>query len=97
MELTYTFRAIIEPDEGGFHGYVPALPGCHTCGNTIEETKENLKDAISLFVASLLDDGKSIPQEELVEFYPTITTQDLLQIDPPPKILSNIYASTART
>ncbi|MFH1895918.1 MAG: type II toxin-antitoxin system HicB family antitoxin [bacterium] len=43
----YTFRAIIEPDEpSGFHGYVPSLEGCHTCGDTLEETRANLREAI---------------------------------------------------
>ncbi|MDP2951510.1 MAG: type II toxin-antitoxin system HicB family antitoxin [bacterium] len=60
----YTFRVIIEPDENNtFHGFVPSLPGCHTCGDTLQETKENLKDAIKCFVASLLADKLPVPQE----------------------------------
>ena len=43
----YTFRVIIEPDENNaFHGFVPSLPGCHTWGYSIEETRKNLKEAI---------------------------------------------------
>lgn len=61
---TYTFRIIIEPDENNtFHGYVPSLPGCHTWGETIEETRKNLKDAIRTYIASLIADKKSIPKE----------------------------------
>lgn len=82
---TYTFRAIIEPDEGGYHGYVPALRGCHTCGDTIEETKENLKDAIRAFVASIIDDGLEVPQEEIFEFYPSIEA-------PVPRVKERSYA-----
>jgi predicted RNase H-like HicB family nuclease len=26
---TYNFTVVIEPDEEGFHAFVPALPGCH--------------------------------------------------------------------
>ena len=76
----YTFRAIIEPDEDGYHGYVPALPGCHTCGDTIEETKENLREALTLFMASLLDDGEPIPEEDFIEFHPTITEEEVSEI-----------------
>lgn len=45
------YRMIIEPDGDQYHGYVPALPGCHTHGSTIEETRANLRDAISLYLA----------------------------------------------
>lgn len=70
----YTFRTIIEPDEKNtFHGWVPILPGCHTCGDTIEETKKNLKEAIELYVLSLQDDGEPIPQENGMESFETIT------------------------
>ncbi|MEH2350001.1 MAG: type II toxin-antitoxin system HicB family antitoxin [Nostoc sp.] len=40
-------RAIIHPaEEGGYWADVPALPGCITEGDTIEEVMANLKDAI---------------------------------------------------
>jgi len=40
-------RAIIHPaEEGGYWAEVPALTGCITEGDTIEEVKTNLKDAI---------------------------------------------------
>jgi len=59
---TYTFRVIIEPDENNtFHGYVPLLSGCHTCGETIEETKINAKEAILCHIQGLLMDNETIP------------------------------------
>lgn len=40
-------RAIIHPaEEGGYWAEVPALPGCITEGDTMEEVMANLKDAI---------------------------------------------------
>jgi predicted RNase H-like HicB family nuclease len=40
-------RAIIHPaEEGGYWAEVPALPGCITEGDTIEEVIANSKDAI---------------------------------------------------
>ena len=40
-------RAIIHPaEEGGYWAEIPALPGCITEGDTIEEVMANLKDAI---------------------------------------------------
>jgi predicted RNase H-like HicB family nuclease len=40
-------KAIIHPaEEGGYWAEVPALPGCITEGDTMEEVVANLKDAI---------------------------------------------------
>lgn len=44
-------KAIIhEAEEGGFWAEVPALPGCSTQGESLEELTENLKDAIALWL-----------------------------------------------
>ncbi|MEX0783218.1 MAG: type II toxin-antitoxin system HicB family antitoxin [Dehalococcoidia bacterium] len=55
------FTAIIEPDEGGFHAFVPALPGCHTFGATVEEAQANLQEAVELHLEAMLADGEEIP------------------------------------
>lgn len=61
---SFTFRTVIEPDDpSGYHGYVPALPGVHTCGKTIEEVKINLRDAITCHVGGLIKAGEEIPQD----------------------------------
>lgn len=71
---TYTFRIIIEPDEKGtFHGYVPALPGCHTWGKSLEETKKNLREAIEIYVEDLIEEKKSVPEEESFESFETVS------------------------
>jgi predicted RNase H-like HicB family nuclease len=49
-------KVIIEPaEEGGYIAYCPALKGCLSQGETIEEVKENIKEAIeSWFEARLI-------------------------------------------
>ena len=76
----YTFRTIIEPDENDtFHGYVPSLSGCHTYGETLQKTRENLDEAIKCHVQGLLKDGLSVPREENnFELVQTFTEKDLL-------------------
>ena len=76
---SYTFRTIIEPDDPkGYHGFVPSLPGLHTCGDTIEETKLNLKEAILCHVDALLKDGEKVPQESAtLEVIQTISSDEL--------------------
>ena len=75
---TYTFRAIIEPDEKNtYHGFVPSLPGCHTWGESIEETRENLKDAIKCHIQGLLLDNEPIPQiDEVFEVIQTFSEKE---------------------
>jgi predicted RNase H-like HicB family nuclease len=41
------YRIIVEKGEDfGYVSYCPAIPGCHSQGETIEEAVENIKDAI---------------------------------------------------
>jgi predicted RNase H-like HicB family nuclease len=45
-------KAIIHPaEEGGYWAEVPALPGCITEGDTMDEVITNLKDAIEGWLA----------------------------------------------
>lgn len=70
---TFSYRTIIEHDENGtFHGYVPALPGCHTWGATLDETRKLLRDAIYEYLQSLMDDGETIPQDVGYEMVETV-------------------------
>jgi len=75
----YTFRVIIEPDKPrGYHGFVPLLKGVHTYGETLEEAKENLKEAIKCHLKGLLKDKEIIPQEEeSFELIQTISHKEL--------------------
>jgi len=69
---SYTYRVIIEQDGDRFHGYVPALSGCHTYGDTIEETKSNLNEAIQVYVEGLGVLGETIPEEKSFESFETV-------------------------
>jgi predicted RNase H-like HicB family nuclease len=59
---TYRYTIVIEPDEGGFHAFVPSLPGCHSYGKTLDEARLNIKEAISLHLDCMREDGESIPK-----------------------------------
>ncbi len=59
----YQFTVVIEPDEHGFHAYVPALPGCHTFGDTVEEAQANIYEAMELHVEAMIEDGEPVPMQ----------------------------------
>lgn len=67
-----SFRTIIQKDGKAYHGFVPALSGCHTQGDTIEETKNNLREAIELWIESRLAHKLPIPQDDSLESIETI-------------------------
>jgi antitoxin HicB len=59
-----TYRIVLTPEEeGGFSVSVPALPGCYTQGETLEEAIEMAKEAISLYIESLEADGEPVPDD----------------------------------
>jgi len=64
-DKVYSFRVMVEPDDPvGFHGFVPLLPGLHTSGDSLEEVKKNLHEAIRTHIEGMIKDGEKIPQEE---------------------------------
>ncbi|VEP16922.1 conserved hypothetical protein [Hyella patelloides LEGE 07179] len=63
-------QVILEPsDEGGYTIYVPALPGCISEGDNIDEALENITEAIELYLEPIEEDianNKNIIVRELV-------------------------------
>ena len=59
------YTIIMEPDidEGGYTVTVPALPGCITQGETLEQCIERAREAIAGYIESLQLDGLPIPEE----------------------------------
>lgn len=49
-------NAIIEKDENGYFAFVPELKGCVSQGDTFEEIKSNIKEAIEIYIESMEED-----------------------------------------
>lgn len=52
------FNAIIEHDKDGFFAYIPALKGCVSQGDTLEEALNNIKEATELYLEDIDDQEK---------------------------------------
>lgn len=50
-------------EEGGYWAEVPALPGCFSQGETVEEALENVREAIESHLLALEEEGQEIPEE----------------------------------
>jgi predicted RNase H-like HicB family nuclease len=62
-------KVLFEPsDEGGFTVYVPALPGCVSEGDTLDEARANIREAIELYLEPI--DEPVPPKGGLVEEIP---------------------------
>ena len=46
----------IEKDCKEYHVWCPELPGCHSHGKTIKESVEHLKDAVRLYLETLMEE-----------------------------------------
>jgi predicted RNase H-like HicB family nuclease len=54
-----TYSVVIHQDpEGGFWGEVPALPGCYSQGETIDELKDNIREAIAGVLEVMKEQGQ---------------------------------------
>jgi len=49
---------IVEDEKSGYMAFVPALPGCHTQGETLGDLINNAKEAIELYVETLTEEEK---------------------------------------
>lgn len=45
------FDVILHKEDNGYWAEVPALKGCYTQGETVEEIRENIKDAITAWLS----------------------------------------------
>jgi predicted RNase H-like HicB family nuclease len=59
--LVVKVLVIVEPDDGGFHAFCPALKGLHTCGDTQDEAIENAQDAVIAYIRSIIKHGDPLP------------------------------------
>lgn len=61
------FTVMLEREEGGgYHAFCPALKGCHTQGDTLDEALANVREAIEAYLESLRADGEPLPVEDIL-------------------------------
>jgi len=65
--MAHRFTVIFEKeDEGGYHVFCPTLPGCHTQSETIEDGIRNIREAIEVYIVSLVAEGLPVPEEDIL-------------------------------
>jgi antitoxin HicB len=61
--LQYTVILTPGSDQGGYSVRVPALQGCNTQGDTLEEALGNAREAIELYLDALREQGETPPAD----------------------------------
>ena len=56
------YGVVIEKGEQNYSAYVPDLPGCVAVGDTLEEVKPEIREAIEFHLWGMREDGFPIPQ-----------------------------------
>ena len=69
MALPYKMEIVEDKDEGGYVVSYPDLPGCITCGETIETAVANANDAKMAWIEAALESGIEIQEPNNLEEY----------------------------
>ncbi|HEU0144452.1 MAG TPA: type II toxin-antitoxin system HicB family antitoxin [Nitrososphaera sp.] len=56
------YAIVIEKAENNYAAYVPDLLGCVATGKTIEETEQQIREAIEIHLRGMREDGLPIPE-----------------------------------
>ena len=79
-----SYIAVLRPAiEGGFNVFIPALPGCCTQGNTLQDAVLRAEEAIRRFLEAKLAHGEALPEQE----EPSVQISMLINVEEPvPKL-----------
>ena len=67
--MNYRMGIVEDKDEGGFVVSFPELPGCITCGETVESAVANALDAKNAWLEAAMEDGIEIHEPDSLEDY----------------------------
>ena len=69
MALPYKMESVEDKEEGGFVVSFPDLPGCITCGETVESAVANAMDAKKAWLEAALEEGIAILEPDSIDDY----------------------------
>ena len=56
------YLVVYEKAESNYSAYVPDLPGCVAAGDTLEETRKLIREAVEFHLEEMRKDGEEIPE-----------------------------------
>lgn len=73
--MTREYLVVYEKGERNWSAFSPDILGCGSLGDTVEETRANMREAIELHLTETVKAGEAIPE-------PKATTVDFEEFDP---------------
>lgn len=64
MKTPVRYAIVIEKAPANYSAYVPDLPGCVATGDTVEETEQQIREAIELHIQGMHEDGVPVPEPQ---------------------------------
>ena len=69
MKMNYRMEVVEDDAEGGYVVSYPDLPGCITCGETLESAIKNAADAKKEWIEATLEEGGTVPEPDSLSDY----------------------------
>ena len=69
LAMSYRMEIVEDKDEGGFVVSFPDLPGCISCGETVESAVANAMDAKKEWLVAALEEGVKIHEPDSLADY----------------------------
>lgn len=63
------FLIVIEKGETNYSAYSPDVSGCAATGKSVEETLENMREALKFHFEEIIESGEEIPAPKSLNFY----------------------------
>ena len=63
------YAVVIEGEPGSYSAYVPDLPGCVSIGDTLDEVRHEIQEAIRFHIDGLIEDHLPVPEPTSVVDY----------------------------
>jgi predicted RNase H-like HicB family nuclease len=64
------YLVVIErANDGSYSAYLPDVPGCVSCGDTVDEVKKLIKESLEFHLESMRREGLAIPAPTTVSDY----------------------------
>ena len=71
----FLYPAIFQSEDEGYSVWIPDIQGCISQGDTFEEARENIKDALSVFVLEAKKENKDLPKASRAEIIQVVDGQ----------------------
>jgi predicted RNase H-like HicB family nuclease len=97
LRLNYSTHVVPDRYPDGSRCYfasVPDLPGCESHGDTPEEALSNLRDAVEVYVGSMIEDGLEppLPQETTTVLWRDAASGRVVESSGPERVTPSVFA-----